>query len=99
VDNAGNAYVAGFTGSLDFPTTPGVFKTTFTGSANFVTKLSPLGDSLIYSTYLGSAVGFQTSGVNVPIAVDSAGEAYIAGGGARNDFPTTTNAFQTTCND
>src|SRR5262249_31740355 len=49
-----NAYVAGITTSTGFPTTGGV--TTYQGGDSdiFVTKLSPDGHSLIYSTYLGS---------------------------------------------
>jgi hypothetical protein len=55
VDSSGAAYVAGGTGSRDFPTTAGAFDTTFTGGSEdaFVTKLNPAGSSLTYSTYFG----------------------------------------------
>ena len=40
VDTGGNAYVTGSTGSLDFPTTPGAFDTTYNGNVDaFVTKI------------------------------------------------------------
>ncbi len=94
LDSAGNAYVTGFTGSSNFPTTPGAFQTTFAGGFCsfclggsfgdvFVTKLNALGSGLIYSTYLGGSGFDEGSG----IAVDSAGNAYIAGTTASTDFP------------
>jgi hypothetical protein len=94
VDPSGNAYVTGFTGSSDFPTTPGVFQTTLaTGSTNgFVTKLNPTGSALVYSTYLGGNV-FDNG---ERITVDSAGNAYVSGYASSSDFPTTPGAFQTT---
>ena len=93
VDAAGNAYVAGFTESTDFPTTPGAFQTTYAGGGDvFVTKLNPLGSGLVYSTYLGGS-GFDTS---TSIAVDAAGNAYVAGLTDSTNFPTTSGAFQTT---
>ncbi len=89
VDGSGNAYVTGGTSSTDFPTTPGAFQTT--GTPGFVTKLSPAGSGLVYSTYLS---GGGSSG----IAVDSAGDAYVTGTTiCPNTFPTTPGAFQTTC--
>src|SRR5712671_3068602 len=56
VDAAGNAYVTGYAGSTDFPTTAGAYQPAFTGGAGdaFVTKLDPTGSGLVYSTYLGS---------------------------------------------
>src|SRR5438876_4862150 len=51
VDVAGNAYVTGSTGSIDFPTTAGAFGGG--GVDAFVTKLNPTGTALVYSTYLG----------------------------------------------
>jgi hypothetical protein len=40
VDSAGNAYVAGSTGSANFPTTDGAFDRTFNGGDAFVAKFS-----------------------------------------------------------
>ncbi len=98
VDAAGNAYVAGWTSSQDFPTTPGAFDTTFNGMSDaFVTKLSADGSSLIYSTYLGGGVPttFVTA-TDTPyaIAVDAQGNAYVGGTTGSADFPTTAGAFQ-----
>ena len=85
VDTQTNAYVAGQTGSFDFPTTPGAFQRTTTTSINgFVTKLDANG-GLVYSTYLGSPGG----GSHVyGVAVDTAGSAYVVGDTFDTDFPT-----------
>jgi len=91
VDAAGNAYVTGRTYSSDFPTTPGSLSPG--PGYSFVSKLSALGSSLVYSTYFG-AYAYAYG-----IGVDSNGEAYVTGAGAAGDFPTTANAFQTSCND
>src|SRR5438309_281207 len=93
VDSAGNAYVTGLTDSANFPTTPGAFQTTYGGgnSDAFVTKLNPTGSALIYSTYLGGSGGEEPSG----IAVDSAGNAFVAGITDDTTFPTTSGVFQT----
>jgi hypothetical protein len=94
VDAAGNAYVTGDTGSINFPTTPGAFNTTTNGQSAqaFVTKLDPTGSTLVYSTYLGGSGGASGTG----IAVDSQGNAYVTGTTLSTDFPTTAGAFQTT---
>jgi hypothetical protein len=101
VDSHGNAYVTGITASFDFPTTPGAFQTAFGGSVcdgwtdcgdAFVTKVSPDGSSLAYSTYLG---GSGNDIVDDTIAVDPAGNAYVAGSTDSTNFPTTSGAFQT----
>ena len=93
VDSSGNAYVTGHTYSTDFPTTAGAFQTTFNGSIDaFVTKLNSSGTGLLYSTYLGgSDVDFGYG-----IAVDTSGNAYVAGETRSSEFPTTAGAFQTT---
>lgn len=92
VDSSGNAYLTGFTESANFPVTPGAFQTTFSGGQNaFVTKVNPAGSGLVYSTYLGRG-GENGYG----IAVDTAGDAYIAGTTFSPDFPVTQGAFQTT---
>jgi hypothetical protein len=95
VDGGRNAYVIGFTGSNDFPTTPGAFQTTLNGVFNaFVTKLTPDGSALAYSTFLGGS--YFDSGSS--IAVDGDGNAYMTGFTRSNDFPTTPDAFQSTLN-
>jgi hypothetical protein len=97
VDDAGAAYVAGFSGSLNYPTTPGAFDTTENGGSDaFVTKLDPSGSRLEYSTYLGGA-GFSFEGAN-GIAVDHEGSAYVTGFTGSPAFPTTPGAYDTTKN-
>jgi uncharacterized repeat protein (TIGR01451 family) len=96
VDSSGNAYVTGSTGSTNYPTTPGAFQTTPHGNLYyntdaFVTKVNLDGTALVYSTYLG---GSSTDLANA-VAVDSSGNAYIAGYTYSSDFPTTPGAFKT----
>ena len=82
VDTSGNAYVAGSTTSNNFPLlTP--FRTYAGGSDAFVTKIGPLGDALVYSTYLGGA----SNDFAYAIAVDTSGNAYVAGSTTSNNFP------------
>jgi hypothetical protein len=86
VDSGGNAYVAGFTASSDFPTTPGTYQPSLRGSSDaFVTKVNPTGTALVYSTFLGGSSDDQA----VAIGLDSGGNAYVAGGTASGDFPVT----------
>lgn len=85
VDSSGSAYVAGLTTSTNFPVTPGAFQVTGGGTsyAAFVTKLSPAGSALAYSTYLGG-LGSQSANA---IAVDLSGKAYVTGYNDGGDFP------------
>ncbi|MCL4298436.1 MAG: SBBP repeat-containing protein [Anaerolineae bacterium] len=86
VDSAGNAYIAGYTHSSNFPTTPGAYQSS--GSyTNFVTKLNPTGSALVYSTYLNA-------GDIYALAVDSGGNAVIAGS-ATFAIPVTAGAYDT----
>ena len=100
VDSFGSAYVTGYTYSPDFPITAGAFDTTRAGLDAFVTKFTPDGASLVYSTFLGGAGREQGQG----IAVDANGNAYITGitesfdspfTSAYEGFPVTSGAFQT----
>jgi uncharacterized protein (TIGR03437 family) len=91
VDAAGNIYVAGGTDSGDFPTPPGSPKAVIPSgrSMAFVTKLSPDGSTILYSTFLGGDGGSFASGIQV----DAAGNAYVTGDAAAN-FPTTPGAYR-----
>lgn len=99
VDNAGNAYVTGYTASNNFPATAGSFDNSFNGGSDvFVTKLNPAGSALVYSTYLGGTQGEAGNG----IAVNAAGEAFVTGKAssqgttAVTEFPTTPGAYDRT---
>lgn len=98
VDNAGNAYVAGYTNSTSYPTRtplpahPAPTEDTVTA---IVTKLAADGSTLLYSTYLGGTSGNQQA---LAIGVASDGSSYVGGVTTSNDFPTTSNAHQDTNN-
>jgi hypothetical protein len=85
VDGSDCAYVTGHTYSTDFPVM-NAYQTALGGIPYdaFVTKLSPSGSSLVYSTYLGGEVGEEGR----DIAVDGSGSAYVTGWTASTDFPT-----------
>ncbi|MBF0457876.1 MAG: SBBP repeat-containing protein [Nitrospirae bacterium] len=96
IDSTGNAYVTGYTTSSDFPTTTGAFQTTLKGASNaYITKLNAGGTALVYSTLLGGSNSSHGDTGN-GIALDSSGNAYVAGYTNSTDFPVTTGAFQTT---
>jgi len=92
VDGAGNAYVTGFTGSGDFPLTGGSYRTRLRSWDGYVTKINPDGSDVVYSTVLGG--GSNDGGMR--IAVDSAGNACVAGYTKSTDFPATAGSAQTT---
>ncbi|MBB5329771.1 SBBP repeat-containing protein [Tunturiibacter gelidoferens] len=74
VDSSLSAYVTGEAASNDFPYA-GYQSTMFGGSPSaFLTKLSPAGDSLIYSTSLSLETTIGTA-----VSLDFAGNAYVAG--------------------
>ena len=92
VDSSDRPYVTGVSDSADFPVTAGAFQTTNHGNPDgFVTKLWKTGGGLIYSTYLGGS----STDIPYSIAVDSAGEAYVAGVTSSTNFPVK-NAIQAT---
>jgi hypothetical protein len=99
VDSSGNAYLTGYTSSVNFPVTTGAYQTACSGGCSgstsdaFVSKLDPTGSFLIYSTYLGGSSNEYGNG----IAIDAAGDAYIAGQTYSSNFPVTTGAFQSKC--
>ena len=92
LDASNNIYATGVTLSSDFPHTSGAFQTRCgtDGACNgglddaFVAEIKAGGSVLLYSTYLG---GSGTDDANA-IAVDAAGETYVAGLTTSGDFPT-----------
>jgi hypothetical protein len=96
VDEAGDAIVAGETGSGDFPTTAGAADETYNGNDDvFLTKLSETGNALGYSTFVGGTSG---DGAN-SVAIDPSGTtAYITGRTDSTDYPATAGVFQGSSN-
>ncbi len=75
VDSTGAAYVTGDTQSDDFPVL-NAYQPSLIGTSDiFITKISPSGSSILYSTYLGG----ERTEAGFGIAVDSKGVAYIVG--------------------
>ncbi|HEV2350699.1 MAG TPA: SBBP repeat-containing protein [Terriglobia bacterium] len=92
VDGAGNAYIAGYTFSTNFPTQSPLFGANAGGGADaFVAKLNPAGSALVFSTYLGGSLDDRAFG----IGLDSTGNIYVAGSTQSADFPTISGSFQT----
>ena len=90
LDNSGNIYVSGHTMSPDFPTTPGAFDETHNGEFDqFLSVLDPTGSNLLYSTYLGGADRDRRP----CIALDDAGDVYLAGQTQSPEMPTTLGAL------
>ncbi|MEK6845800.1 MAG: SBBP repeat-containing protein, partial [Nanoarchaeota archaeon] len=86
IDAGGNAYLTGFTSSVNFPTA-NALQSVLGGPRNaFVTKLNPAGSGLVFSTYLG---GNGDSDFGFGIRVDTVGNAYVSGSTTSANFPTT----------
>lgn len=97
INSAGEVFVAGSTNAPTIPVTANAYQPAQKGSGynGFVFKLNAAGNALVYSTYLsGSPVSADSREGNTAIAIDSTGNAYVAGISGESDFPTTTNAFQ-----
>src|SRR5262249_55288832 len=92
VDAAGNAHVAGVTFSSTFPMVNPIQNHLIGKSDAFVTTLNAAGSSLLFSTYLGGNGGDDALG----IAIDAAGNTFVAGISGSTNFPTTAGAYQTT---
>ena len=95
---AGNAYVAGNTDITNLPSTPGSFLPG--GPGPFVAKVNAAGTALVYLTYLSDTnlIFYPNStpaNTATALAVDVAGNAYLAGSTVDPQFPATPGAWQT----
>jgi Beta-propeller repeat/HYDIN/CFA65/VesB-like, Ig-like domain len=89
LDASGNIYLAGYTGSADFPQVnpiPGACQGTCgTGDSvdAFVAKINAGGGALAYSSLFGGSGGEEA----YAIAVDTSGNAFLTGQTSSTDFP------------
>jgi len=112
VDGASDFFVAGNTSSSNFPTMNAYQSTIssnqggFYGNYGFLTKFSPDGSSLLYSTYFAgnSNVAYDCGGTPCwgspfstvqAITLDASGNAYVIGNTNTYNFPTTSGAYLT----
>lgn len=84
VDTSGDAFITGSTQSTDLPTMNPLQVGLDGGADAFLTEFNPSGTGLLYSTYLGGSGADN----GLAIALDSQGNAYIAGNTFSSDFPT-----------
>ncbi len=91
-DSGGFVYAVGWTVSSDFPTTAGAHDRTHNGRNDvLVTKFTPDGRSLVYSTFLGGSGIDQCRG---GMAFDEEGAIYLSGYTDSTNLPTTEGAIQ-----
>jgi hypothetical protein len=95
VSEEGVVTICGFAGTSDFPTTPGAFDRTWGLGDAFITRLTPDGSNLIYSTFLGGSQGAATDWP-YGIVLEASGSVVVAGDTASPDFPVTPGAYDTT---
>lgn len=82
VGDDGSVYVGGRSSSDDFPITGGAFQEECSVACPFALKLTPEGDSLVYSTFIGRGL------TAVAMALDSLGQVYLTGSTTISNFPT-----------
>lgn len=93
LDAIGNIYVVGDTQSNDFPIVNAFSDTKGAGYDLFLSKYSPSGQDLLYSTFIGG----DDMDIGIDIALDTDGYCYLIGYTHSTDYPTY-NAMNSTKN-
>lgn len=98
VDSSGNVYVGGGTTSSNFPVMNAMQAANGGGQDAFLAKLNPSGSTLGYSTYMGGNGSSDSLEQINAVAVDSSGDAYVAGVTNSTNFPVTSGAIRAVYN-
>lgn len=90
-DDEGHLYGGGIVFAAGYPTTTGVLDPAFNGGTidMGISKFSPQGDALVWSTYIGGSANECPHSM----VANSTGELYILGTTNSTNFPTTASAF------
>ncbi len=94
-DREGNIYMAGTTSSTSFPVSAQAYDTSYNGGTSvglgdlFVTKLTPTGDKILFSTFLGGTLDESPPS----ICLDAANNIIVYASTTSSDLPATANAL------
>lgn len=95
LDSSQNVFIAGYTGSAEYPSTPGVYDEAFNGNHDaIITKLNNELSEILASTFIGGANDDDCYG----LVIEGAENVFIAGISFSTDYPMTGNAFDDTHN-
>ena len=95
IDHSGDVFIAGWTESPDFPTTTGVYDTSHNGNTDiFLSRLDGNLSTLKASTFIG---GTNDDGPYA-VVLDQSGNIFVTGDTESLDYPTTTEAYDTSYN-
>lgn len=92
VDSAGNIYVAGYTGSDDFPIVAVSATLAGLGYDAFIAKVNPTGTTYLYAGFVGGSGDEFAYG----LALDANNNLWIAGGTSSTNFPLSRTGAQRT---
>ncbi|MEL6134719.1 MAG: SBBP repeat-containing protein, partial [Bacteroidota bacterium] len=91
-DSLGYVYMAGYTKTLSFPTTAGVYQNSMGGNIDiFLTKMNPTGTQIVWATYVGGSEWELSYGIGINEKL----ELYLSGYSLSTDFPVTTGSHLT----
>jgi len=99
LDPAGNIYVSGISSAFDFPHAGSVLPlspTSYSSSFFFILSVKPDGSAFNYAGLVGGGLGFYTNGNQGKLAVDSVGNAYLAGTTSDSNFQLTSGTYDST---
>jgi hypothetical protein len=92
LDSEGNVVVAGISRSMNFPVSTNCYDGSSNGDYDIVVfKLNPSGSKLVASTYLGGSDYDKAF-----LTLDASDDIYLTGYSESTDYPTTSDAYDTT---